>query len=96
MLAHAGDRAIAPEEREVRRVRPLLRELLVEAHDVVVGVAEAVGRKQTRGRDLPVRPKDVVVQKRIAALHGEAAATEGDDLTTLAFHSRKYRPWNGV
>ena len=92
MLAHARDRAVAPEEREVRRVRPLLRELLVEAHDVVVGVAGG-GRQEadTRAR-LARQAEHVVVQKRIAALHGEAATTESDDLTTLAFHGGNIVP----
>jgi hypothetical protein len=81
--AHVVGAAVAPEQRHVRRLAAARREVAVEADDVVVGVARR-GREEADLRPLaPGRrgqPEHVVVEERVARLHREAAATEGDDL----------------
>ena len=81
--AHVVGPAVAPEQRDVRRLAAARREVPVEADDVVVGVAGG-RREEADLRPVAARrrgqPEHVVVEQRVPGLHGEPAAAEGDDL----------------
>jgi hypothetical protein len=84
LLVHVAGRLLAAEERHVRRLAAGRVEGAVEADDVVVGVT-ARGRQEADLRPLlPGQTEHVVVEQRVAALHREAAAAEGHDLTHRA------------
>ena len=92
--AHVVGAAVAPEQRDVRRLAAARREVAVEADDVVVGVAGG-GRQEADLRPLAAggrrEAEHVVVEQRVAGLHREAAAAEGDDLAR-ARHGRNLGP----
>jgi hypothetical protein len=77
--AEVGDRAA--EEGEVRRLGTRGREGAVEGLDVPLRVA-AGGRKEADARARAAgQGEGEVVEQRVVGLVGEAAASEGDDLT---------------
>ena len=85
MGAQVADAAVAAEERDVRRLADAAGERPVEAHDVVIGVT-AGGREEADARSFAPpasQSEDVLVEQRVARLHREAAAAEGDDLAVV-------------
>jgi hypothetical protein len=84
--------AVAPEEREVARLTAPRGERAVEAHDVVVGVARG-GRHEADARPLGAGDRQgVVVEQRVAGLHGEAPTAERDDLRRTRHARQRKRP----
>src|SRR3954449_7247445 len=80
VLADLPRARVTAEERDVRRIADLAREVAVEADDVVVGIP---GRRRKEA-DLRLlasaQTQDVLVKEGIARLHGEAASPIGHDL----------------
>ena len=77
---------LAAEEGDVAGLAAVGGEGPVEADDVVVGVA-AGGGQEADPRPLgPGQAEHVVVEQRVARLHREAAAAEGDDLPGRRLH----------
>src|SRR3954453_14318855 len=80
MLAHLARAAVAAEQRDVRRIADLAREVPVEAHDVMVRITRGGREEADPGLLSPGQREHVVVEQRIPRLHAESAAAIGDDL----------------
>jgi hypothetical protein len=81
VLAGLARCALAPEQRQVRRLAARRREVPVEADDVVVGVAARAWQEAHPRALAPGELEHELVQEWVAGLHREAPAAEGDDLS---------------
>ena len=86
VLAEVLGALLAAEERDVAGLAAAGRKGPVEADDVVVGVAAGRGQEADPRAPRSAEPEHVVVEQRVARLHREAAAAEGDDLSLRGFH----------
>ncbi len=93
MVADVADPAFATEEGDVGGMGGIA-EGVVEAHYVVIGVT-AGGRQEADPRpDVAGQRAYEVVEQRVSRLHGEAPASEGDDLAFLS-HGRIFAVRSG-
>ena len=77
---------LAAEERDVAGLAAVGGEGAVEADDVVVGVAAGRGQEADARPLGPRQRQHVVVEERVAGLHRETAAAEGDYLPRCRLH----------